>query len=98
MPISKQEIIDHFKNYIQIKGGSYSDWYIGIGRDPEDLFFHMQNWDDQCWTYKCTYDPQIAMQVLDYFINTFGTEGAIGSANTTADIIYIYKKKVKELV
>ena len=94
MPNSKQEIIDEFKNFIQRKGGNYSDWYIGLGREPEDLFFHVQNLDDRCWIYKCIYDPQVARQILDYFINTLGTKETVSSADATADIIYVYKRKV----
>jgi hypothetical protein len=94
VPNSKQEIIDNFKNYIQSRGGNYSDWYIGIACDPEDLFLQLQNLDNQCWDYTHIYDPQVARQILDYFINTLGIKETVSSADATADIIYVYKRKV----
>lgn len=94
MPNSKQEIIDNFKNYIQSRGGNYSNWYIGIACDPEDLFLQLQNLDNQCWDYTHIYDPQVARQILDYFINTLGIKETVSSADATADIIYVYKRKV----
>ena len=93
MPNSEQEITDDFKNYIQSRGGNYSDWYIGIACDPEVLSLQLQNLDNQCWNYTHIYGPQVARQVLDYFINTLGTKGTVSSADATADIIYVYKRK-----
>ncbi len=92
MPNSKQVIIDEIKYYIQEGGGDYTAWYVGIGNDAEDMF-HGHKVKGCRWMYKQACSSESAREILDYFINTLGTDGDARRGDDSAHIVYVYKKE-----
>jgi hypothetical protein len=92
--IRTQGAIEHLKDYIQQRGGNYSVWYVGICQGSHDIIFDVLKMSSQFWMYIETDSPQIAREVLDYFVNTVGANRDAGSANPDgiARVVYVYNK------
>lgn len=91
MPSTKQQILNDIKTHIQSNGGEYSDWHVGICSNIR----HKLSGQDKAkhlFVARQAYSSYVAAEVLDYFVNKFGTDGSIGADNNTADIIYAYRK------
>ena len=87
-----EAIIDDINNYIQKVGGSYSDWYVGIGEDAQDIVLNIHKVNSNFWMYKETESPQIAREVVNYFVNTLGTDGDVGAGDYAGHVVYACKK------
>ena len=93
MVMDKQTIILEIKNHIADRGGSYSEWYVGIATDPETRLFndHNVNRDTDKWIYKKADSEQMARDVEVYFLNQLKTDGGTGGGNIP-NFVYAYRK------
>jgi len=93
MATDKQTIINDIKNHINKNGGSYSDWYVGIAKNPRDRLFqdHNVRQSGEAWIFRQAESETIARQIEDYFVNTLGTDGGTGGG-VSPDHVYAYKK------
>jgi len=94
MEKSKNEIINDIKVHIKRCGGNYSNWYVGISKNARERLFvyHKVSEKKDAWIFRKTGSSDIARDVEDYFINTFGTDGETGGGDDTSDMVYAYKK------
>lgn len=92
--IKTQEAIEQIKDYIQQRGGNYNFWYVGICQGAHDIIFDVLKMSSQFWMYIETESPQIAKEVLDYFVNTVGAKKDAGSTDhyEISSTVYVYKK------
>lgn len=93
MAESKQAIIDAIKNLIKNNGGNYSEFYVGIAKDPEDRLFNYHDVDKASGIYDYweAYDDESAREVEKYCIDTLGTKGGGGGGDENSDNVYAYK-------
>ena len=91
---NKQEIINDINEHIKKGGGGYSSWYVGISKDAPDRLFkgHNVREEGDWWIYSRASSSQVAREIEDYFVNTLGTDGAVGGGDEAADMVYAYKK------
>ena len=87
-------IIDDIKSYIQKNGGGYNAWYVGISEDVQDILLNIHKINSNFWMYKDTESPQIAREVVNYFLTTLGTDGDMGGGDSSGYMIYVYRKSV----
>lgn len=94
MAKSKQEIISDIEGFMQKRDGGYSAWYVGISKDARDRLFEGHNVSEKgdWWIYRQASSSQVAREIEDYFVNTLGTDGAVGGGDEAADMVYAYKK------
>ena len=87
-------IIDDIKSYIQKNGGDYNAWYIGISEDVQDIVLNILKINSHFWMYKEAESPQIAREVVNYFLTTLGTDESMGGGDSSGCIVYVCKKLV----
>ena len=94
---TKLEAIADIKTYIIERGGSYSNWYVGISKDARDRLFNGHSVDEKNdpWIYVPTVSSDAARSVEDHFINTLGTDGGSGGGDDDSDMVYSYKKSTR---
>lgn len=92
MPSTKQQILNEINTYIQSNGGEYSAWHVGVCTNIRDNLSGQTKTKEGLLISRQAYSSYVAAEVLDYFVNTLGTDGSIGADNDTADIIYAYRK------
>ena len=94
---TEQEIIDEIVSHIQDRGGSYSEWYVGIASDPKDRLFvgHNVSEKNDYWFFKKAQNDTNARNVEKYIIDTYGTDGAPGGGDSATVYVYSYKKSSK---
>ena len=75
------------------RGGSYSEWYVGIAEDPKDRLFNDHNVrkEEDYWIYDEADSHQSARNVEDYFVNTLKTKGGLGGGSSQSKFVYAYK-------
>jgi len=90
-----QKIIEEMHNYIRERGSNYMEWYVGIVKESHKSIFIKIVLYSHYWMYKKTGSPQIAKEVLDYFVNILGTNSdySMPGSGDYASIVYVYKKK-----
>lgn len=90
----KQTITNEIKNHISEGGGAYSDWYVGISKNPRERLFQDHNVDEKkdAWIIRQAESESIAREIEDYFVNTLKTDGERGGGDNP-DSVYAYKKK-----
>ncbi len=90
----KETIKAEIKAHIQSRGGTYSDWYVGIASDPEERLFNDHNVDKENgkWCYRECENASVAREIEEYFINTLGTDGGSGGGDYTTKHVYAYRK------
>jgi len=90
---SKETIIQEIKEYIDIAGGEYSLWYVGIATDPEKRLYEDHNVDKNGLSiWRETENSNIAREIEKYFIEEIGTDGGTGGGDNTTKFVYAYKK------
>lgn len=85
-------IIDDIKNYIQKIGRDYNDWYISISEDVQDIVLNIIKINSHFWMYKEAVFPQIAREVVNYFLSKLETDGSMEGGDSLSYIVYVYKK------
>ncbi len=87
----KQEIINEIYTHIS-KSGHYSDWYIGIAKDPQTRLFndHNVSKDNGWWIYRQTSNSSIAREIESFFLAK-GCKGGDGGGDYSTDCVYAYK-------
>ncbi|MFW9876271.1 MAG: hypothetical protein ACFFG0_24505 [Candidatus Thorarchaeota archaeon] len=92
---TEEEIKKEIEGFINSKGGTYSKWYIGILKNPQNHLFYKHNLDenDDIWFLQTASSSEVAKRIKDYFINTIGVNGKLGGADKDCNIIYVYKNK-----
>ncbi len=90
----ESELIQIIKDHIASRGGSYSEWYVGIAKDPEQRLFvdHNVNENTDKWIHKETSSSTIARNVEDYFVNKLHTDGDVGGGDNTTKHVYAFRK------
>jgi hypothetical protein len=91
MPSTKQQILNEIKTHIQNNGGEYSDWHIGVCSNIRHNL-SSQAKAKHLFISRQAFSSYVASEVQDYFINILGTGGSVGTNNSTADIIYVYRR------
>jgi hypothetical protein len=93
MASSKQEIIDKIAAHIADRGGSYSDWYVGITENAKRRLFEEHGVEKEKDKYisRTATSSSLARLVEKYFLD-LGCDGGSGGGDDDADIIYAYKK------
>ena len=91
---SERQIVDDIEAHIASRGGAYSEWYVGITRDPEQRLFtdHNVNRNTDKWFYKKATSSTSARNIENYFINSHGTDGGTGGGDDNTDYVYAYRK------
>jgi len=93
---TKQEIANEIQNYILNKGGSYSQWYVGIAAKPRARLFEDHNVDENnnlSIFRECSGSVE-ARELEKYFIDNLGTSGGDGGGSYNTKYIYAYKKTI----
>ena len=92
--MSKKEIIREIARHIELCGGGYSDWYVGITDDAKKSLFneHAVIENKDAWICRQAESNSEARSVGDCFVNRLETCGDMGSGNSALTIIYAYKK------
>lgn len=95
MAISEEQIKKEIKEHIQNRGGSYSDWYVGISEEPRKRLFeeHGVNEKTDAWIYRQATSNKVARRIEKYFVDVLGTDGAPGGGDVNTIYVYAYKKK-----
>jgi hypothetical protein len=90
----ESELIGKIKNHIADRGGSYSEWYVGIAKDPKQRLFkdHNVNEDTDKWIHVGASSSTVARNVEDYFVSKLGTDGGSGGGDSSTIHVYAYRK------
>lgn len=89
----KEVIIRKIKEYIDMAGGDYSNWYVGIATDPQKRLYEDHNVDrNGLCTWEEAEDSNIAREIEKYLIEILGTDGGISGGDNTTKFVYTYKK------
>lgn len=84
------------KNYMDLHGGDYRNWYVGRAINPtQKLFEHGVNLDlDHC-IYLAAASLKDAEGIEQYFVTRLGTDGnVIGYGDENGIYVYAYKKSI----
>lgn len=94
MAKSKEQIIGDITKHIQTRGGSYRDWYVGIGSDARDRLFttHEVRQKTDRWILRRADSPEAAREVAAYFTGTLAADGQADATDGAADAVYAYRK------
>jgi hypothetical protein len=94
MAKSKQAIKQEIRDHIKSRGGSYSDWYVGIAADPRERLFNDHKVDEENghWIYRACESSVVAREIEEYFVNSLGTDGGSGGGDQSTRSVYAYKK------
>ncbi|MBN2026593.1 MAG: hypothetical protein JW854_07545 [Actinobacteria bacterium] len=95
MAKSEEEIKKDIRDYIQIRGGPYPSWYVGISSNPRMRLFeeHSVREEGNPWIYRTAFDSTIARRIEAYFIDNLGTDGGPGGGDEASTAVYAYKKQ-----
>jgi hypothetical protein len=93
MASSKQEIIDEITDHIADRGGSYSDWYVGITENAKRRIFeeHGVEKGKDKYIWRTASSSSVARAIEEYLLD-LGCDGGGGGGDDDADIVYAYKK------
>ena len=95
MSDDKDTIIKQLRDHIASRGGTYSEWYTGIAKNPEERLdqhnVNRKNGGDY-WAHRTADSKDIVEEIEDYFVNTLDTDGAPGGGTVATKSVYIYKK------
>lgn len=96
MASSKQQIINEIAAHIADRGGSYSDWYVGITENAKRRVFeeHGVEKDKDKYIWRTANSSSVARDVEKHFLN-LGCDGGGGGGDDDAVIVYAYKKSVR---
>ncbi|MGB9003771.1 MAG: hypothetical protein WCC52_08205 [Nitrosotalea sp.] len=90
----ESELIQEIKDHIASRGGSNSEWYVGIAKDPEQRLFvdHNVNKDTDKWIHRKASSSTIARNVEGHFINKLHTDGDVGGGDDTTIHVYAFRE------
>lgn len=90
----QNQIIENILSHIRRCGGQYNEWYVGISRDAKSRLFndHKVSQTLDAWIFETARTHSEAREIENYFINVIGTDGGPGGGNSTARMVYAYKK------
>lgn len=93
MPQNKTDIIREIDGYIQKENSSYSNWYVGIAKDPRDRLFNDHNVSEHAgwWIYCEAYSDTSAREVESFFLDHKGTQGGPGGGDQNSRFVYAYR-------
>jgi len=93
MQTTQTRIIDRFVQYIEQSGGDFSNWYVGIAKNPRDRLFtdHTVVESGAGWIYDDAGNEQIARNIENYFLDVRRTQGGNGGGNSATKYIYAYR-------
>lgn len=91
---AKEQIIEDIRTHIQRRGGSYNDWYVGIGLKAKECLFkdHGVKPKGDRWILRRAESPQAAREVLDYFVSILATDYGVPRGDGMEDAVYAYRK------
>jgi len=94
MARTKEQIIGDITRHIQTRGGSYRDWYVGVGTDARDRLFttHEVRPKVDRWILRRAESPEAAREVATYFTGTLAVDGKLDPDDGAADAVYAYRK------
>tara|TARA_B100000029_G_scaffold235488_1_gene232618 strand:- start:49 stop:354 length:306 start_codon:yes stop_codon:yes gene_type:complete len=87
----KYEILAYMKEF----GGDFSDYFVGVTDDPENILFkvHKVSRKKDPWLYKQALTFQAARTAQDYFLTRLRADGEpVIQGNEDMDCVYVYKK------
>ena len=92
MAMSYDKIVAEFDEYIEKRGGKYSDYYVGITDDAERRLFdeHKVDRDHGSWVYAPAISDDVARKVEKHYLD-LGCEGGSGGGDEDSRIVYCYK-------
>lgn len=93
MSESSETIVKEINDYISnCSGKYYSDYYVGITKDPEDRLFseHNVNKEDGCWVYRLAKDIENARNAEKALLEK-GMKGGDGGGDDTSVYVYCYQ-------
>jgi hypothetical protein len=90
------KIVVEIKNYVELHGGDYSDWYVGRAVNPrERLIEHGVNLDCDHYIYLSAARLEDAGGIEQYFVTRMGTDGnVIGYGDLNGIYVYAYEKSI----
>lgn len=95
MAKDKETIKTTIQIFIKMNGSKAPDWYVGITSDPEKRLFEehgVKKNDTMSYIYEDCGNAEIAREIEDHFVNTFGTYGNPGGGDDSSRFVYAYKK------
>ncbi len=93
----RNQIVENILSHIRICGGNYNEWYVGISRDARSRLFNDNSVNESldAWIIEIASTNQQARDIENYFINVIGTDGGPGGGDSTARMVYAYKKSYR---
>ena len=90
-----ETIKKEIKAHISKRGGTYSEWYVGITNDTDRRLFQEHNVSEKndIWIRRNAGTLSKAKEIERYFTEDLDTKGAPGG--TENDSIYVYAYKMK---
>lgn len=90
MAYDEKTIKADIENHI---GTGYSNWYVGIAKDPKERLFKDHNVDEKngSWIYRKAESREVAERIEKYFIEVHGTQGNPGGGSDETTFVYAYK-------
>ena len=96
---SMTDVIDEIDNYIGQFDWKYSDWSIGIAKDPRKRLMQNEGVADKIgpWIYRMVKDPKYAQAIEKHFSETCGTDIDNDEKENAeeARVVYVYKKPMR---
>ncbi len=94
MTPEEERIISEIKNHISSRGGTYSEWYVGIAEEPRQRLFgeHNVKEKEDKWIFRQTSSNETARNIEKYFVNSLKTDGGTGGGDEKTKSVYAYKK------
>lgn len=90
--LTANSVASAIESHIQMYGGSYSGWYVGISENPNDRLINGHNADGQrnaarYWDAKTA---KTARAIERHFLDK-GCKGSWGGGDDDAQYVYVYK-------
>ena len=92
--LSPQQIQVEIMHLIHMERSPYSDWYVGIAKNPHIRLFqeHKVEMRNSWWIIRKAKNSEDARNVEKLIINTYGTDGDSGGGDEESVYVYAYKK------
>jgi len=91
--LNETEIVRDIEKFIEKHGGDISEWYVGVSNDAKSRLFedHKVRKDEDAWIVKKAVSSRAARDAEgDLLVE--GAKGGAGGGDSTATMVYAYKK------
>jgi hypothetical protein len=87
-----QKIIADIDAHMQARGGTNSDWYVGIAADPRERLFvaHCVDEKNDVWIFRQA-DSHTIARAVEKAYHAVGCKGSHGGGDDTTTFVYAYR-------